>query len=135
MRRGCNCGCRRACYNGTSNCSNDVNAAVINNEAVIEEVSTSGTEEISACGYTYTQYEPTATAGCENVAGSCYGIASCVDSLGNAITREREICCDPNGYCASYPVDCRNTFWPAFSKPSWLACEDLYCNSTNNTYC
>lgn len=40
--------------------------------------------------------------------------------------REYRECTDPNGCSAMFPANCRVTFWPDFSHPSWLSCNDLY---------
>ena len=36
------------------------------------------------------------------------------------------LCCDENGRCCRYPANWRNSFWPEFSHPRWLCCQDLY---------
>lgn len=43
-------------------------------------------------------------------------------------SHEYRLCTDQNGCFASYPVECRDSFWPSFAHPRWLCCEDLYCH-------
>ena len=36
------------------------------------------------------------------------------------------VCCDSAG-CSTYSRANRDPFWPAFAKPRWLCCRELYC--------
>lgn len=36
------------------------------------------------------------------------------------------VCCDSDGCCGLYPEACRNRFWPDFSHPRFLSCDQLY---------
>jgi hypothetical protein len=35
-------------------------------------------------------------------------------------------CCDLDGCCNKYPLECRDPFWPAFCHPRWIPCKLLY---------
>jgi len=43
-----------------------------------------------------------------------------------------QTCCDTQG-CAVFRSDQRSSFWPAFARPRWLSCDELY-PAPPNTY-
>ncbi|MEG1621168.1 MAG: hypothetical protein RR322_04570 [Oscillospiraceae bacterium] len=66
-------------------------------------------------------------SGCNNSCCECQGIVI-PTPLEPSFVIPTEDCCDENGLCKEYPTSCRNVFWPSFSHPRWLCCDDLYCS-------
>ncbi len=122
-------------YRNRCSCSTCPTDTTTTEDTVIIQDTTTQSDITTADCFPCDEYVPTVSNGCTNTTCNCAGIPTCANEEGVLLTDLRELCCDPNGYCALYPSSCRNKYWPAFSRPRWLACEDLYCLDTNNTYC
>lgn len=63
---------------------------------------------------------------CHTDVSKPYGGVPCCTPIDVVVEREYRECTDSCGRTALYPADCRVEFWPSFSHPRWLCCEDLY---------
>ncbi len=98
-------------------------------EPVVTPVSTNGRRSCG-CGQNTNAAAAVNDSGCPGVNFACLEdtVIPCEAMDCCAVERclEYRTCCDPNGICCRYPCCCREQFWPSFTHPRWLCCNQLY---------